>query len=148
MQNPPKHGAVFKGRGARAPRKRNRPRVLRGLLSQVVSLPRPKTKAAYLGGRMTELKHRKRACVMAYLILANEEARVRRTHGALENSATSVLTSVFCSMVNNEQRCERLGFYFLIYFLTRLRRRFWQRIFGIVIIRPQQKVLPLRPMDT
>ena len=25
---------------------------------------------------MTELKHRKRACVMAYLILANEEARV------------------------------------------------------------------------
>lgn len=45
-------------------------------------------------------------------------------------------------MVNNEQRCERLGFYFLIYFLTRLRRRFWQRIFGIVIIRAQQKVLP------
>jgi len=37
------------------------------------------------GGRMTELKHRKGACVMAYLILANEEARVRRTHGALEN---------------------------------------------------------------
>ena len=34
---------------------------------------------------MTELKHWKRACVMAYLILANEEARVRRTHGALEN---------------------------------------------------------------
>ena len=34
---------------------------------------------------MTELKHRKGACVMAYLILANEEARVRRTHGALEN---------------------------------------------------------------
>jgi hypothetical protein len=28
-------------------------------------------------------------------------------------------------MVNNEQRCERLGFYFLIYFLTRFRRRFW-----------------------
>jgi len=26
---------------------------------------------------MTELKHRKGACVMAYLILANEEARVR-----------------------------------------------------------------------
>ena len=49
---------------------------------------------------------------------------------------------------NNEQRCERLGFYFLIYFLTRLRRRFWQRIFGIVIIRAQQKVLPLRRMDT
>jgi len=51
-------------------------------------------------------------------------------------------------MVSNEQRCERLGFYLLIYFLTRFRRRFWQRIFGIVIIRPQQKVLPLRPMDT
>lgn len=85
MQNRPKHGAASKGRGARAPRKRNRPRVLRGRLSQVASLPRPKTKVAYLGGRMTELKHRKGACVMAYLILANEEARVRRTHGALEN---------------------------------------------------------------
>ena len=48
-------------------------------------------------------------------------------------------------MVNNEQRCERLGFYFLIYFLTRLRRRFWQRIFGIVIIRPQQKGAPIAP---
>ena len=42
-------------------------------------------------------------------------------------------------MVNNEQRCERLGFYFLIYFLTRFRRRFWQRIFGIVIIDPNKK---------
>ena len=84
-QNRPKHGAASKGRGARAPRKRNRPRVLRGRLSQVASLPRPKTKVAYLGGRMTELKHRKGACVMAYLILANEEARVCRTHGALEN---------------------------------------------------------------
>jgi len=40
---------------APGPRKRNRARVLRGRLSQVASLPRPKTKVAYLGGRMTEL---------------------------------------------------------------------------------------------
>ena len=51
----------------------------------------------------------------------------------------------FLQLVNNEQRCERLGFYFLIYFLTRFRRRFWQRIFGIVIIRPQQKGAPIAP---
>ena len=51
-------------------------------------------------------------------------------------------------MVSNEQKCERLGFYFLICVLTRFRRRFWQRIFGIANIRPQQKVLPLRRTDT
>jgi len=63
---------------------------------------------------MTELKHRKGACVMAYLILANEEARVRRTHGALENRSTKSAPVAPNGYLGKPKEIDDLNPYYLV----------------------------------